>query len=83
MLTRLQVRLQEDPVLHQSLMSLDFKRLQLTLDGHEWRVRLEHMGGSEVVNRMPSFRRYIALSGVQRDVLLNVLMGLQRTLRTL
>jgi hypothetical protein len=41
------------------------------------------MGGSEVVNRMPSFRRYIALSGVQRDVLLNVLVGLQRTLRTL
>ena len=80
---RLQARLQEDPVLHQALMALDFKRLQLTLDGHEWRVRLEHMGGSEVVNRMPSFRRYIALSSVQRDVLLNVLVGLQRTLRTL
>jgi hypothetical protein len=29
-----------------------------------------------VVNRMPAFRRYIALSGEQRDHLLTVLAGL-------
>lgn len=77
---RLQTRLQEDKGLHQSLMRLDFKRLQIDLNGHEWRVRLEHMGGSEVVNRMPAFRRYIALSGEQREGLLSVLTGFQRVL---
>lgn len=82
-LARLQARLEEDQALHQSLMLLDFKRLQLNLNGHEWHVRFEHMGGSEVVNRMPAFRRYIALSGVQREALLRVLGGLQRVLRTL
>ncbi|WP_422630770.1 DUF3156 family protein [Pseudomonas mucidolens] len=83
LLLRLQARLQADHALHQSLMVLDFKRLQFTLSGREWHVRLEHMGGSEVVNRMPAFRRYIALSGMQRETLLNVLAGLQRTLRML
>jgi hypothetical protein len=59
---------------------LDFKTLQIDLDGPQWQVRLEHMGGSEVVNRMPAFRRYIALSGEQRQELLNVLVGFQRVL---
>lgn len=76
----LQAGLQEDHALHQALMLLDFKRLRIDLVGHEWHVRIEHMGGSEVVNRMPSFRRYIALSGVQRDALINVLKGFQRVL---
>lgn len=79
-LARLQAVLQEDQALHQSLMQLDFKRLLIDLEGHEWRVRIEHMGGSEVVNRMPAFRRYIALSGVQRDALFSVLSGFQRVL---
>lgn len=83
LLARLQTRLQEDKALHQSLMLLDFKRLKIDLNGHEWHVRLEHMGGSEVVNRMPAFRRYIALSGVQREELLSVLAGFQRVLRGL
>jgi len=77
---RLQARLEEDQALHQSLMVLDFKTLQIDLDGPQWQVRLEHMGGSEVVNRMPAFRRYIALSGEQRQELLNVLVGFQRVL---
>lgn len=79
-LSRLEAGLQEDHALHQSLMLLDFKRLKIDLNGHEWHVRLEHMGGSEVVNRMPAFRRYITLSGVQRRELLNVLTGFQRVL---
>lgn len=82
LLTRLQAGLQEDRALHQALMPLDFKRLRIDLQGHQWCVRLEHMGGSEVVNRMPAFRRYIALSRDQRTWLLDTLTGLQRLLRT-
>ncbi|MFA7944473.1 DUF3156 family protein [Pseudomonas brenneri] len=83
LLGQLQACLQQDSALHGALMLLDFKRLHIELYGHQWLVRLEHMGGSEVVNRMPAFRRYIALSRVQRDALLAVLAGLQRVLRTL
>jgi hypothetical protein len=79
-LAGLQACLQGDNALHQALMQLDFKRLRIDLDGHEWQVRIEHMGGSEVVNRMPAFRRYIALSGEQRDALFSALSGFQRVL---
>ncbi len=61
-------------------MGLDFKRLHIALSGHQWQVGLEHIGGSEVVNRMPVFRRYIPLSDAQRAGLLTVLAGLQRVL---
>jgi len=83
LLAVLQAKLQEDRALYQALMPLDFKRLRIDLDGRQWCVRLEHMGGSEVVNRMPAFRRYIALSREQRDWLLQSLSVLQRVLRTL
>jgi hypothetical protein len=83
LLVGLQVRLQEDRALQQALMPLDFKRLRVDLEGRQWCVRLEHMGGSDVVSRMPAFRRYIALSREQRDWLLESLSGLQRVLRTL
>ena len=83
MLARLQAALNDDPGLHQALMGLDFKRLHLDLSGQQWHVRIEHMGGSEVVNRMPAFRRYIPLSGAQRAGLLTVLAGLQRVLGAL
>lgn len=80
LLSALQAGLQADIPLHQVLMPLDFKRLRIDLEGGQWCVRLEHMGGSEVVNRMPAFRRYIALSGEQRNHLLAALAGLQRVL---
>lgn len=83
LLAGLQIKLQEDSALHQALMPLDFKRLRIDLQERQWCVRLEHMGGSEVVNRMPAFRRYIALSGDQRAWLFEALTGLQRVLRTL
>ena len=83
LLARLQAALNDDPSLNQALMGLDFKRLHVDLSGHQWHVRLEHMGGSEVVNRMPAFRRYIPLSGAQRAGLLTVLAGLQRVLGAL
>ncbi|MFJ4132303.1 DUF3156 family protein [Pseudomonas cyclaminis] len=80
LLPRLEVALTQDQALHHALMVLDFKRLRIELDAQQWQVRLEHMGGSEVVNRMPAFRRYIALSGAQREALFDVLTGLKRAL---
>ncbi|WP_335944719.1 DUF3156 family protein [Pseudomonas sp. G166] len=80
---RLRTAIEHDSVLYQALMPLDFKRLRIDLQGRQWCVRLEHMGGSEVVNRMPAFRRYIPLSREQRTALLAALSGLQRVLGTL
>ena len=79
----IQARLLADTTLFQALMPLDFKRLRIELQGQQWCVRLEHMGGSEVVNRLPAFRRYIALSPVQRTHLLTTLKGLQQLLSSL
>lgn len=79
----LQARLLADEALFQALMPLDFKCLRIELNDRQWRVRLEHMGGSEVVNRLPAFRRYIVLSPVQRSHLLAALVGLNRVLSNL
>ncbi|MGY2257183.1 DUF3156 family protein [Pseudomonas reactans] len=79
----LQARLIADDEVFQALMPLDFKRLRIELQDQQWCVRLEHMGGSEVVNRLPAFRRYIALSPVQRTHLLTTLKGLQQLLSSL
>lgn len=76
-------RLEQDPTLYQALMPLDFKRLRLERGEGRWAVTLEHMGGSEVVNRMPAFRRYIRISPQQRDLLLTALMGWKRLLEGL
>ncbi|NNA88354.1 DUF3156 family protein [Pseudomonas gessardii] len=78
LLGALQARLQQDSALQAALMPLDFKCLHIELHARQWHIRLEHMGGSEVVNRLPAFRRYIALSREQRDALLAALAGLQR-----
>lgn len=80
---RLRTAIESDHALYAALMPLDFKRLDIELHGRQWSVRLEHVGGSEVVNRMPSFRRYIALSPLQRDALFATLGGLRRVLSTL
>lgn len=72
--------LESDPALRAALMPLDFKRLELERTGRTWQVRLEHMGASEVVNRMPAFRRYIRLDGSQRALLLDALQALARLL---
>ncbi|WP_280287477.1 DUF3156 family protein [Pseudomonas sp. BN417] len=70
-------RLQGDAGLLAALMPLDFKRLWIEWEGRHWVVRLEHMGASEVVSRMPSFRRYIRLAPVQRQHLLQAFRALQ------
>ncbi|GGU54435.1 hypothetical protein GCM10009504_09230 [Pseudomonas laurentiana] len=73
-------RLLGDARLNAALMPLDFKHLSIECGHNGWTVTLEHMGGSEVVNRMPAFRRYIKLSGEQKALLENTLMALQRVL---
>ncbi|MEE1924086.1 DUF3156 family protein [Pseudomonas sp. 148P] len=80
LLERIRQRLEQDATLHQALMPLDFKRLRLERAEGQWTVVLEHMGGSEVVNRMPAFRRYIRVDSQQRALLLSALTGLQRLL---
>ncbi|KIP98398.1 MULTISPECIES: DUF3156 family protein [Pseudomonas] len=70
-----------DEALMGALMPLDFKRLQIVRSDGSWHVSLEHMAASEVVNRMPSFRRYIRLDDRQRGALIAALSHLQRILR--
>ncbi|MCO7518196.1 MULTISPECIES: DUF3156 family protein [unclassified Pseudomonas] len=65
------------------LMPLDFKRLVIDCGEGEWRVTLEHMGASEVVNRMPALRRYIPLDTEQRRLLWRAFDVLADTLQTL
>ncbi|MDH4564730.1 DUF3156 family protein [Pseudomonas sp. BN411] len=76
----LTTRLQGDAALLAALMPLDFKRLSIEREGGRWTVRLEHMGASEVVNRMPGFRRYIRLNPEQREHLLQALHVLKAIL---
>lgn len=80
-LAALRQALELDQPLREALMPLDFKRLHLEAAGGLWTVRLEHMGGSEVVNRMPAFRRYIAISDEQKTSLFAALNALSRVLR--
>ncbi|WP_252092275.1 DUF3156 family protein [Pseudomonas sp. MWU13-3659] len=66
-----------------ALMPLDFKRLVIECRDGQWQVTLEHMGASEVVNRMPAFRRYIPLDIEQRKHLWRAFDALERLLREL
>ncbi|MCB2255121.1 DUF3156 family protein [Pseudomonas chlororaphis] len=72
--------LQGDPRLLAALLPLDFQRLSLQRDDQGWLVCLEHFGASEVVNRLPGFRRYIRLSAAQRDALLMTFARLRELL---
>ncbi|OLF53721.1 DUF3156 family protein [Pseudomonas chlororaphis] len=73
-------RLGSDPQLLEALLPLDFKRLQLRRGEQGWTVCLEHFGASEVVNRLPGFRRYIRLSAEQRGALLATFKRLRQLL---
>lgn len=79
--TSLLQRLGSDRKLLESLLPLDFKRLELWRDDQGWQVRLEHFAASEVVNRLPGFRRYIRLSAEQRQALLGSFTELYKLLR--
>lgn len=70
-----------DAALMSELMPLDFKRMTLECREGRWHLALEHMGGSEVVNRMPAFRRYIKVSPQQRTHLMASLASFTRSLQ--
>ncbi|AAY92484.1 DUF3156 family protein [Pseudomonas protegens] len=74
-------RLCSDQRLLEHLLPLDFKHLELRRDAQGWQVHLEHFGASEVVNRLPGFRRYIRLSAEQRVALLGSFTELYKLLR--
>ncbi|MEY9334964.1 hypothetical protein ABH911_005275 [Pseudomonas protegens] len=74
-------RLCSDQRLLEHLLPLDFKHLELRRDTQGWQVHLEHFGASEVVNRLPGFRRYIRLSAEQRVALLGSFTELYKLLR--
>ncbi len=80
MFERLDARL---AAVHAILMPLDFKRLTIDCQDGQWQVTLEHMGASEVVNRMPALRRYIPLDAEQRKHLWRAFDALQLMLRDL
>ncbi|KUZ73113.1 DUF3156 family protein [Burkholderia ubonensis] len=53
------------------------------VDAHDgrWTLTVVPFGGSEVVSRMPSFRRYVRLTGEQAAALSAALMAFERALR--
>lgn len=75
-------QLENDPELNEALTRLNFRRCEVTGTEGGWTVRLEPFGGSEVVNRMPSFRRYIRLGDEQAGFLVAALKAFYRILST-
>lgn len=69
--------------LRAALMPLDFKKITLEYSQGGWTVALEHIGGSEVVNRMPAFRRYISFSFEQTRLMQQAISALNEVLKTL
>lgn len=58
-------RLCGDQALGQALQGLDFSRCVVYREPDAWRCVIEPFGGSEVVSRFPSFRRYVRLGNAQ------------------
>lgn len=73
-------RIHGDQALEKALMGLNFRRCEIVAEDSGWVVRLEPYGGSEVVNRMPAFRRYIRLGKGQACQLAKALRALHRIL---
>lgn len=62
----LQAMVEPSSPAYPALLALDFKYLRLAREHGRWVLYIEHMGASEVVNRLPAFRRYIPISAEQR-----------------
>jgi hypothetical protein len=60
----------DTPALTRALAALDLTYCAIDADERGWTLCVVPFGGSEVVNRMPSFRRYIRVTEAQRDALL-------------
>lgn len=72
--------LENDPALKRALMVLDFRHCELIGTDKGWTVRLQPIGLSEVVNRVPPFKRYIRLGEGQPDALMTALRSFKRLL---
>ncbi len=73
-------RIQRDRALNEVLLRLNFRRCRLTDTADGWTLLIEPYGASEVVNRMPSFRRYIPLGSEHAEALVRALEGFCRAL---
>ena len=63
-----------------ALLGLDFRRCRLRTGADGWEVLVEPFGASEVVNRMPAFRRYLRLGNDHAEALVRTLEGFFRVL---
>ncbi|AIO69690.1 DUF3156 family protein [Burkholderia oklahomensis] len=68
------------PALDAPLAALDLTYCELVASGPRWTLRIVPFGGSEVVGRMPSFRRYVRLADAQRDALRAAFAGFETAL---
>jgi hypothetical protein len=73
---------ESDNQLVESMKVLDFRRCCLESTDQGWSVLLEPYGASEVINRMPSFRRYIRMDQRQVHALTETFSAFQRLLST-
>jgi len=73
---------ESDSQLVESLKVLDFRRCSLESVDLGWSVLLEPYGASEVINRMPAFRRYIRMDERQVLALAETFSAFQRILST-
>jgi|GEM_PF-359444 len=71
---------EQDKNLQTALHALNFRTCQIRGTESGWQVLIEPFGGSEVVNRLPSFRRYLRLGHEQTDSLVLGLLSLNRIL---
>ncbi|AHI67729.1 DUF3156 family protein [Burkholderia thailandensis] len=71
------------PSLNAPLAALDLTYCEIAARGRRWTLRIVPFGGSEVVGRMPSFRRYVRLADTQRDALHAAFAGFEAALARL
>ncbi len=72
--------LEQDKNLAVALNGLHFRHCEITPTEQGWRLQLEPYAGSEVVNRLPSFRRYLKLEQQQVEYLILALLAFRRIL---
>ncbi|MFC0180168.1 DUF3156 family protein [Thorsellia kenyensis] len=71
------------PEFYETLKKMDFTKAQLTMTAESWTFTVMHFAASEVVGRVPPIRRYIPLSGEQRQLLLSSLLMMQQLMQQL
>nr|WP_241022593.1 DUF3156 family protein [Burkholderia sp. Se-20373] len=70
-----------EPSLADALRPLHLTDCMIDARDGRWTLAIVPFGGSEVVNRMPSFRRYVRLTGEQAAALSAVCLAFETALR--